>query len=146
MMAPTKGLETEAVGLSKDERAEDASAAELLGDWRAAKRDTVAAGVAATVADLAMKAASAATEAATEAQSAVAAAVDAAERAKVAATRANKAATLASEAATILAVTAEGDKVRANHAVELAVQAEDAARDRFHDAENEGFPTHRKKG
>lgn len=132
--------------MSKDEHADHGSAAELLGEWRAAERDTVAAIGAATVADLAMKAASAAEEAATEAESAVAAAVDAADRAKVAADRAKKAATQASEAALMLAATAEGDKVRANHAVEKAVGAEEVARERFHDAENKGFPTDRKKG
>ena len=42
------------------------NAAELLGDWRAAERDAVAAKVAQTVAELALKAASAAEEAAKE--------------------------------------------------------------------------------
>jgi hypothetical protein len=68
------------------------SAAELLGDWRAAERDTVAARTAASVAALAVAAASAAEEAALEADSAARAAMDAATRAKGAAEHAKRAA------------------------------------------------------
>jgi len=71
---------------------------------------------------------------------AVKAALDAAERAQLAADRAKRAAAQAAESAQLLATTAEGDKVRANHAVESAMDAESTARDRFHDAEKEGFP------
>lgn len=116
------------------------SAAELLGDWRAAERDTAAAKSAASVAALALRAASAAGEAAREAEAAVKAALDAAERAKIAADRAKKAATQAAEAAQLLATSAESDTSRANHAVVEAESAETVARDRFHEAEGKGFP------
>jgi hypothetical protein len=92
------------------------SAAELLGDWRAAERDTVAAKTAASVATLAVAAALAADEAVLEAESAARAAMDAATRAKSAAEHAKNAASHASEAAQIASTTAEGDKARADQA------------------------------
>lgn len=125
--------------MAKDKGPDHQSAADLLGDWRAAERDTVAAKSAASVAALALKAASAAGEAAVEAEAAVKAALDAADRARVAADRAKKAATQAAEAAHLLTTTAESDKVRANHDVEEAESSETAARDRFHEAEGKGF-------
>lgn len=126
--------------MAKDKDADHHSAADLLGDWRAAERDTVAAKSAASVAALSLEAASAAGEAAHEAELAVKAALDAAERAKIAAERAKSAASQAAEAAQLLATSAEGDKARANHAVVDAESAETVARDRFHEAEEKGFP------
>ena len=70
------------------------SAAELLGDWRAAERDTAAARTAVSVASLAVAAASAAEAAAAEAESAASAAMDAATRAKSAAEHAKRAAAM----------------------------------------------------
>ena len=115
------------------------SAAERLGDWRAAERDAAAAKTAASIAALALKTASAAAEAALETETAVAAAVEAAERAKAAAERARSAASQTAEAARLLAATATGDKAAANHVVEVTTDEEAAARDRFHVAENEAF-------
>ena len=114
-------------------------AAELLGDWRAAERDTVAAEAAATVAALTVAAGAAAEEAAMEAEAAARAAMDAALRAKDAAARAKSAAAHAAEAAQMAAVNAEGDKARADQAVTVAAHVEDEARDRFHEAEAKGF-------
>jgi hypothetical protein len=65
--------------------------------------------------------------------------MDAATRAKSAAEHARNAASHASEAAQIASTTAEGDKARADQ-VSKAELAEDAARDRFHEAQDEGFP------
>lgn len=126
------------VGLGKASR--QGSAPALLGDWRVAERDTVAARSAASVADLALKAAAAAEEVARECEAAAKAASDAAQRAMDAADRARKIALQLSEAAQLAAVTAKGDKVRANRAVEKAEEAESHARDRFHSAEEVGFP------
>jgi hypothetical protein len=126
--------------VAKDKDADHHSAADLLGDWRAAERDTAAAKSAASVADLALQAASEAGEAALETEAAVKAALEAVERAKIAADRAKRAAAQAAEAALLLTTTAEGDKTRANHAVVDAESAEEVARDRFHEAEGQGFP------
>lgn len=125
--------------MAKDRDADHHSAAELLGDWRAAERDTAAAKSAASMAALALRAASAAREAATETEAAVEAALAAAERAKIAAERARTAATEAAEAALLLATRAEADETRANDAVVDAESAETVARDRFHEAEGKGF-------
>lgn len=119
---------------------EHGSAAEFLGDWRAAERDTLAAKTAASVAALTVAAAAAAEDAAAEAESAAAAAMDAATRAKSAADHAKKAAAHAAEAAQMASSTALGDKARADQSVQTAERAEGDARDRFHDAEDQGFP------
>jgi hypothetical protein len=124
----------------KPEKKRD-SAAELLGDWRAAERDTVAARTAASVASLAAAAALAAEEAALEADSAARDAMDAVTRAKDAAGHAKRAAAQAAEAGQIAAATSEGDKARGDQAVGTAER--EAARDRFHEAQQEGFPKHR---
>lgn len=127
-------------GLAKDTDADHHSAAELLGDWRAAERDTAGARSAASVAALALKAASAAEVVAAETETAVKAALAAAAQAKAAADLAKKAATQAAEAAQLLKATAAVDEVRANHAVEEAEDAEAATRGRYHDAASDGFP------
>lgn len=119
---------------------EHGTAAELLGDWRAAERDSVAAAVAASVAALTVAAAAAAEEAAAEAESAASSAMDAATRATIAAEHAKLAAAHAAQAAHLAASAALGDKARADQAVETAGRAEDHARDEFHDAQDEGFP------
>lgn len=116
------------------------SAAELLADWRSAERDTVAAGQSSQVAVLALAAATAAEEAAEEVEAAASAAVEAVERARAAADKARKAAARASEAAQLAYATAEGDTARAGHAVDKAAKVEVEARDRFHEAEEKGFP------
>lgn len=116
------------------------SAAELLADWRSAGRDTVAAKSAAAVAALAVAAAAAAEEAAEETEAAARAAMEAAILAKSAAERAKQAARHAAEAALLFSVTTEGDRARADQAVTEAEHAEQGARDRFHVAQEEGFP------
>ena len=115
------------------------SSAQLLAEWRAAERDTVAAGSAAKVATLALEAATAAVEAAEEVEAAARAAAEAVERARAASDRARKAAMQAAEAAHLAFATAEGDEVRANVQVEKAEAAEQAARDRFHTAQDKDF-------
>ena len=115
---------------------EEKSAAALLSEWRSASRDTVAAQAASRVAELALTAAAAAEEAAVDVEAASQAALEAVERARTAASRARTAAQQAAEAATLALATAEGDKVRANLDVELAEDKEDAARERYHEAED----------
>ena len=124
--------------MANDQRKE--SAADLLGDWRAAERDTVAAKAARRVASLAHTAAAAAEEAANETNEAARLAQEAANRAQAAAERARHAAQAAMEAAQLAAVTGEGDEVRAGQALADAEAAETAARERYHDAEQQGFP------
>jgi hypothetical protein len=110
---------------------------EFLAGWRAAERDIVAARAAAHIAQLALSAAEAAEEAATEVEAAALAATEAVERARSAAVKARAAAEQAAEASRISLTGAAGDKVRANHDVEVAEEAEAAARGRYHDAETE---------
>jgi chromosome segregation protein len=116
------------------------SAAELLGDWRAAERDTVAARTAAQVAALAVAAADAAEQAAAETEVAAQAAMDAAVRAKGAAEHAKEAAARAAQAAQLADTNVETELARAARAVTSAELAEEQARDRFHDAQVKGFP------
>ena len=116
------------------------AAGELLADWRAAERDTLAARDAANIAALALAAAEAAEEAATEVEAAAEAAAEAVDRARTAATRARRAAAEAAEAAMTALTSAQGDQVRARLTVTDAEAAEGQARDRFHDAESKGFP------
>ena len=130
--------------VNTDPGTEHESAADLLGEWRAAERDSVAARTAATVAALAVATAGAAERAAGEAAIAGEAAMEAARRAKEAAEHARKAATQAADAARLTHGTAEGDQARAYEAVANAEQAETEARDRFHEAERAGFPKHPK--
>jgi hypothetical protein len=118
------------------------SAAELLADWRSAKRDSVAAHEAASVAARAVSAAAAAEESALEAETAAREATDAAARAKQAAERAKVAATKAAEAAQAAATTTEEDQALADQTVLDAEHAESGARDRFHEAQKDGFPKH----
>jgi hypothetical protein len=106
------------------------STADLLAEWRAAGRDTVAARAAANVAAAALEAAAAAEEAASQVEAAAKAALESVERARAAAERARLAAAQALE-------TAKGDKVKANHHVVVAEQAESDARDAFHEAEQQ---------
>ncbi len=126
--------------MAEDKRAAHHSAAELLGDWRAAERDTAASKTAATIAALALKTATAAEAAAAATEAAADAAQEAAERAKSASDRAKEAAKHTAEAARLLSAIAIGDKVEANHAVDEAQEAETAAKDRYNDAASEGFP------
>ena len=115
------------------------TAAELLAEWRAAERDTVAAGSASRVAAMALEAAAAAEEAADEVGAAASAALEAVERATAAADRAKKAALHAAGAAHLALTAAEGDTAQAKQDLEEARHAEDEARDRFHEGEVRGF-------
>ena len=110
------------------------STAERLAAWRATERDTVAAHAAAEVADLALTAATAAEEAAAEVEAAAMKAAEAVELAKVSVAKARMAATRAAEAATLALASAQGDKVRADLAVEHAEWAEETARHAYHEA------------
>jgi hypothetical protein len=92
------------------------------------------------VASLALGAAKAADEAAAETEAAASAAVSAVDQALKAAASAERAAEHAANAARILLASAEGDKVRANHDLEAAKDAEDKTRPQFHDSELQGFP------
>jgi hypothetical protein len=132
--------ERRASNLAKRKDAEHESAAELLADWRSAERDSAAAHEAASVAARAVTAAAAAEEAATEAEAAALEATDAAARAKEAAERAKAATSQAAEAAQLAASTTEDDQARADQTVEDADRAEREARDRFHSAQDDGFP------
>jgi len=123
-----------------DKAAEHGSAAELLADWRSATRDTKAAQTAESVAALALVAAGAAEEAAAETDEAAQAAEEAAIHAKGAATQARMASGRATEASQLAIANAEGDKARAGQAVTETEQAEIEARDRFHVAQEKGFP------
>ncbi len=134
--APT----AERVKMAKSRDAGHGSASELLADWRAAQRDSVAAHEAASVAARAATAAVAAEEAAAEAETAAREATNAAARAKEAAERAKTAATQAADAAQRAAVTTEDDQARADQSVVETEAAESEARDRFHAAQEEGFP------
>lgn len=111
----------------------------LLADWRAAERDTVAAKQAVRVAELALNSAQAAEVAAAETEAAAQAAVDAVTSAARSAERARVSANLAAEAARVLTAGAEGEMARATHEVDLAEGAETAARDRFHEAQARDF-------
>ena len=119
---------------------EHISPSDLLSDWRAAERDTVASRTASKVAQLALAAATAAEEAALEVDAAATAAVEAIERARSAATQARKAATQAAEAAQLAFATAEGAVIRADAVEERAHVAEDAARERYQQTETKRFP------
>ena len=114
-------------------RMDQGSAARLLGDWRAAERDTVAARESAEVATLAATAAQTAERAATET-------AESARLALEAATRAERAARETADAARIVASSTAADKVAADEGVTLAVADEADARDRFHEAQEAGFP------
>jgi hypothetical protein len=116
------------------------NAAELLANWRAAGRDTAAAKTASEVASLALEAAKAADEAAAETEAAASAAASAVDQALKAAASAKRAAEHAAKAAHILLASAEGDKVRANHDLDAAQEAEAQTRKEFHDSELQGFP------
>jgi hypothetical protein len=109
------------------------SAAELLGNWRAAERDLVAARANANTASLAEKAAHEAERAAKETS-------DAARLSQVAAERAAEAAHRTTEAARMTAMGAAGDRSDADAALEKAERAEAEAGDRFRDAQRHGFP------
>lgn len=123
-----------------EDRPHPPKASELLGDWRVAERDVVAARTAQEVAARALDAAKVAEEAAAESQKAAQAAVVAAERAQQAADLARQVATEVAEAAATEAAGEERSKSKTNHVLEEAESAESAARDRYHEAEAKGFP------
>jgi len=133
-------LQRRALRMAKGGDAKHHSAEELLADWRAAERDSVAAHDAASVAARAVTAAATAEDAAMEAETAAREATEAAARAKDAAERAKAAASKAAETAQKAADTTEDDQARADKTVLDADQAEAAARDRFHAAQESGFP------
>ncbi len=109
------------------------SAAELLATWRGAERDRVAAEETASVASLAAAAAAEAETAASETASAAKLSLEAAQRADHAARR-------TADAAKIVATTTKSQSGEADAALVDSRSAEDDARDRFLDAQKEGFP------
>ena len=136
------------VGVDKKSgsKPESGQAAELLGTWRVAERDTAAAKAAVSIAALALAAAHAAEEAAVETEAAAKAAAEAAkaaseavDRAMLAAGSAKKAAAAAAEAAKLATAVAEGDKARATQEVEVAEGSEEEAHAQFREAEERGF-------
>jgi hypothetical protein len=109
------------------------SAAELLGDWRAAGRDLSAAQKTASVAALAADTADIAKVAATETDEAARMSTEAAQRAEKSARR-------TAEAAELTARLARGESVDADDALERSSTAEEEAGERFRDAQAKGFP------
>jgi hypothetical protein len=138
LRAPARGrfgahAEEETFVADEASRLDKGSASRLLGDWRAAERDTVAARESADTAALAASAAETASRAADET-------AEASRLALEAATRAERAARETADAARILSTTAAADKLAATTGVESAEAAESAARDAFHTAQDAGFP------
>jgi hypothetical protein len=129
-----------------EEQPQKGQAAELLGQWRGAERDLVAARTAADVASAALGAAKAAEDAAAATKDAAQAAAEAVERALKAAATAKRAAEAAAAAARLASAGAEGDQVRASHDVEVAEEVEHAAGQRFRDARDRGFTKEPDKG
>ena len=119
--------------MAEAESTKTGTAAELLGDWRAAERDVVAARDSASVAVLAVSAAVVYRVGPTFS-------FVASLRCCVAATRAQQSARRTSDAAEITAQAAKGDLTNAREALRVAGEAETAAADRYHEAEREGFP------
>lgn len=109
------------------------SAAQLLGNWRAAERDLAAAKSNADTASLAETAANEALVAAEETS-------DAARLSQIAAERAAAAAHRTAEAARIFATSAAGDRADADADLTAAIRAEAEAGDQFRDAQRQGFP------
>ena len=109
------------------------SAAELLGDWRAAERDLVAAQDAADVA----------TAAAAAAQEAVVAARETGEAARLgaeAAHRAEESARRTAEAAEVTARAAKREQASAEETLLGSTQAEKTAGEAYREAQRQGFP------
>ena len=118
---------------AESKRLGSGSAADLLSRWRAAERDSVAA----------LDAAETATLAAAAAETASRAAMETAESAKLAlqaATRAEQSARETADAAKLLAATTRRAQTDAERVAGEAGEAEQDAKDRFHDAQKAGFP------
>ena len=109
------------------------TAAALLGDWRAAGRDLVAARDTASVADLAASAAEVARVAAVETG-------ESAKLSSEAAQRAVKSATRTAEAAEITSRAANSEMADSRASLQGASDAEVAAGEAYHSAERDGFP------
>lgn len=118
---------------SETSKAGSGSAAELLGDWRAADRDLSAAKETASEAALAAAAADVAKVAATETGDAARISADAAQRAEASARR-------TAEAADISAKAARRESIDADGALARSTSAEADAGERFHEAQDRGFP------
>ena len=109
------------------------SASELLGNWRAAERDLVAAQDTVDVATLAAAAAEVAVVAARETSEAARLGAEAARRAEQSALR-------TAEAADVTARAAQRDKAGSEDALQRATQAEADAGRAYQEAQREGFP------
>jgi hypothetical protein len=116
-----------------EDRLGKGSAAELLSAWRASERDRAAAEDTLAVASIAALAADEAARAAQETSDAARLSLEAAQKAEIAARRTSEAAELASKTAT-------SDRATAEAALERSRGSEDAARDAFRNAQEQGFP------
>ncbi len=114
----------------------DDAAADLLTDWRLAERDVSNAKAVQVVAGSALEAAEAAEEAAGAAEVAAEAVMEASLHARAAAEHARKLARHSFEETQIHKVTAEGEKARADQAVDVAVRAEAVTHERFRGSQN----------
>ena len=119
--------------MAEAESRKKGSAAELLGNWRAAERDLIAAKGTLDVASLAANAAQAAVEAAEETS-------EAARLGAEAASRAQRSAERTAEAAAITAEAAQREHATSDGLLESAVKAEKEAGDAYHEAQRQGFP------
>jgi hypothetical protein len=109
------------------------SAAELLGNWRAAERDLVAARDSVDVGTLAATAAEVAVVAARETAEAARLGAEAAQRAQESARRTAEAAEMTAEAA-------QRDKASAEETLAQATQSETDAAAAYHEAARQDFP------
>lgn len=109
------------------------SAAELLGNWRAAERDLVAAQDTVDVATLAAAAAEVAVVAARETSESARLGAEAAQRAETSARR-------TAEAAEVTARAAKREQTGSEDALQAASQAEADAGAAYQEAQREGFP------
>ncbi len=114
----------------------DDSAADLLTDWRLAERDVSNAKAVQVIARSALEAAEAAEEAARAAEVAAEAVTEASLRARAAAEHARKLAHHSFEETQIQTATAQGEKARADQAIEVAVRAEAVTHERFTGSQN----------
>ena len=121
--------------VTEDEPIEE-SEADLLTDWRVAERDVIAAKAIQVIAEHALAAAEAAEEAARAVEAAAEAVNEAAMRARAAAEQARKSARHASEETQMQTATAQGNKARADQAVDVAVRAEAETHERFRESKN----------
>jgi hypothetical protein len=119
--------------VAEEESRRKGSASELLGNWRAAERDLIAARDSVDVATLAAAAAEVAVVAARETSEAARLGADAAQRAARSALR-------TAEAAEVTARAAKREETASEDVLRASTQAEADAGTAYHDAQELGFP------